>query len=88
MMLALLWLTASLPFVYAAQQEQHASASGQLSNTTEEKTESGTGSLSEYLHDHDPDTEYESFSFIYNWHDHVLLYDVFHGELISPPPEV
>ncbi len=68
MMLALAWLTISLPVVYAAQQmaqEKKTSQSAQqqsspeeetdsqLVNTTEEKTPSGSNSFSEEYHLHD-----------------------------------
>src|SRR5215217_2073448 len=62
MLLALAWLTVSLPFVYNSQQLQKELVketkaatpddnSNPLANTTEEKTENGTNTLSEYLHE-------------------------------------
>ena len=109
MMLVLVWLTVSAPFVTSfqmqmAEREQalHKDCDGgcnekdattecnPFANTTEEKTES-TSSLSfseEYLHDH-----YEIIHTIDDLlrHDncgHSALYIAFHGELLSPPPEV
>ena len=57
-------------------------------NTTEEKTESGAGSFSEYLHNTD-ELEHSLPGYL----RHVCsqssaLYIAFHGELLSPPPEV
>ena len=60
MIFALLWLTVSLPFVNYANQvavEQTSDTTEDNNSTqqnlpTEEKTESGSNSLSEYLHDH------------------------------------
>ena len=60
MIFALLWLTISLPFVNYAEQitaEQVCNSpednnSTQQNLPTEEKTESGSNSLSEFLHDH------------------------------------
>ena len=60
MIFALLWLTVSLPFVnYAKQVAQEQLCDNAENNTssqqnlpTEEKTESGSNSLSEFLHDH------------------------------------
>jgi hypothetical protein len=76
MILALLWLTVSTPFVYASQQEQaklekvsHTKAPpncneeespNPFGNSTEEKA-SGSSSLSEeYLHQHHHPEEYSS----------------------------
>jgi cytoskeletal protein RodZ len=104
MMLALAWLTISLPFVYSAQQvtetrQTTKSASpdtaateedsNPFANTTEEKTPNSVNTPSEeYLHDSHasenyitvPSTEYKV--------EHVSTYIAFHGELISPPPDI
>lgn len=96
MMLALLWLTISIPFVYNAQQKQAAIAlnyssdnsqndnSNPFSNTTEEKAPVQVSE--EYLH-----TEQEhhyTWITIRHYNNHrVDIYTAFHGELISPPPE-
>ncbi len=94
MMLALAWLTVSTPFVYASQQQVAAQkaadtkGSNPFANTTEEKTESGPNTLSEYLHD-----AHEHFQYVpaqqqnHKCHSSDLYY-AFHPELISPPPEV
>ena len=60
MVFALLWLTVSLPFVNYAEQVAKSQVCNSTDNSnstqqnlpTEEKTESGSNSLSEYLHDH------------------------------------
>ena len=104
MILALLWLTISLPFVYNNQQKQserdkieNTTSAAQnnddsinpFGNTTEEKNPNSSNSLSEeFLHHH----------FI---HDHFLsiapqsykclnvdTYTAYHGELDVPPPDL
>jgi hypothetical protein len=97
MLLALAWLTVSLPFVYAGQQkavaqEQPADAGSDencnpLSNTTEEKTESGANGLSEYLHQA-PAIEHAVFSISRQYNIHSAdTYIAFHPEFICPPPD-
>src|SRR4051812_24454100 len=58
MVIALLWLTISTPFVYASQevQKEHSQNKSLADNnpfagTTEERSESGMNTLSEYLHE-------------------------------------
>jgi hypothetical protein len=99
MLLALAWLTISLPFVYADQQaqkeaaqKQHASPittddSNTSSNTTEEKTANGTNLLSEYLHEmHHGEHTSELIIKSYPCHP-TDLYLAFHPEAICPPPD-
>ena len=98
MLVLLAWLTVSLPFVYADQQLQKANNlqqcnfpddnSNPLTNTTEEKTEGGVNSLSEYLHD--PHVmEHTSLIITKYYKCHASdLYFAYHPELLSPPPEV
>jgi hypothetical protein len=97
MIMALLWLTVSTPFVFASQQAQQneiqkqAGSDGDknpFSTTTEEKNESSVSTLSEYLHD----LTSTSHNFIvltrmYKCHTYSVYY-AYHPELISPPPEV
>ncbi|HEU4632526.1 MAG TPA: hypothetical protein VFS22_00990 [Flavisolibacter sp.] len=98
MTLALLWLTISTPFVneaYEIKKEiskqfpvpQSDEDANLFSNTTEEKNPNAN-SLSEYLHDTQP---FEKISIAltktYKCHSSDLYLD-YHGELISPPPEV
>ncbi len=97
MMLALTWLTISTPFVYASQQQvaaQKAKAgasteknSNPFTNTTEEKTESGNPTLSEYLHDVHVHLHYVAPPEQHNKCHSADLYHAFHPELISPPPD-
>lgn len=96
MIVALLWLTVSTPFVFKAQQEQKKEIQNQskqtdnnpFSNTTEEKNESGANTLSEYLHDH-PSLE-KNFILITRIYKRYpsSIYCEHHPELLSPPPEI
>lgn len=98
MLAALAWLTVSLPYAAKAQQEykQVCKQSGEhkaddntnpLSNTNEEKTESGVSLLSEYLHEA---TVIERH-FVTLSTSHVCrpsaLYLAYHPDLVIPPPE-
>ncbi len=100
MLLALAWLTVSLPFVYDSQQAQKAAmekqstkagsddSSNPLTNTTEEKTENGVNTLAEYLHEsHHSDHPSSLIITSYKYHSSDL-YIAFHPELICPPPDV
>lgn len=101
MMLALSWLTISLPIVYAAQQtaeQKKAIKSGATSseeesdnplvNTTEEKTPGNSSSFSEeYLHDaHSSEHFVTELSIEYRI-EHFSTYIAFYGDLESPPPD-
>lgn len=99
MLLALAWLTVSLPFVYAQQQKPKAAIEKQtdnistdeetnsLSNTTEEKSENSNTTLSEYLHE----LHYAGYtgSLVVKKHnDHTAdVYIAFHPDYICPPPD-
>lgn len=98
MIVALLWLTVSLPYVYRAQ--QHAitwSSSGEnnhpcqpenpFADTTEEKALSGTSFSEEYLHDRNDITGITDTKLNHFHGHHYDIYVAFHGELISPPPD-
>ena len=62
--------------------------SNPLSNSNEEKTESGVNTLSEYLHEiHITNQPVSILDKYYKCHSSDL-YFAFHPELISPPPEV
>lgn len=105
MMLALAWLTVSLPFVYASRQaakstfsvnknttadnNEKEDTSNPFANTTEEKTSGSVNTLSEeYLHDaHSSDEDFSVPSTEYKV-EHASTYIAFHGELISPPPDL
>ena len=102
MILALLWLTISAPFVIAAQQdlvkqEKTVNANSPLAgneeetanpfgNTTEEKSPSSSSFSEEYLHDHHQ-SEY-LFSIASKFHkcEDADTYVAYHGELLVPPP--
>jgi hypothetical protein len=96
MILSLLWLTVSTPYVNAAQQlkKETEKKSGRstdntnpFSNTTEEKNESSVNTLSEYLHDYSQEEPVPVIvQKFYKCHSSDL-YFAFHPELISPPPE-
>jgi hypothetical protein len=101
MILALLWLTVSTPFVYASQQElakhtklvtQSSNCSNEeesanpFGNSTEEKAPSGSSLSEEYLHDHHTTDHF--FSIVTQFHkcENAGTYVAFHGELLVPPP--
>lgn len=97
MIMALLWLTVSTPFVFKTQREQKKEIQKQskqtednnpFSNTTEEKNESSANTLSEYLHDH-PSLE-NNFTILTRLYKRYPsnIYCEHHPELVSPPPEV
>jgi len=96
MIVALLWLTVSIPFVNAAQEQQKAAverSGGQdrntnpFSGTNEEKSETGVNMLQEYLHEtHTTEHHFIIVSNPFKCHS-ADLYFAFHPELISPPPE-
>lgn len=96
MMLALFWLTISVPFVYAAEQAIKSKTnqatgtceeSNPFANTTEEKNESSTNAISEYLIDQlHPEDFFILIVKFYKCHP-ADTYFAFHSELISPPPE-
>lgn len=102
MVLALLWLTVSAPFVVATQQEiakqdkmakvtsplagNEEEAANPFGNTTEEKAPSSSSFSEEYLHDHHK-AEY-FFSIVSQYHkcEDDGTYVAYHGELLVPPP--
>lgn len=99
MIVTLLWLTISLPFIYASQQEQEVYCQTNSMNddlpesedlpfngTTEEKAESGFSSLSEYLHHMHELSHLAGSSYKHNCSHSFSVYVAFHGELLCPPP--
>lgn len=98
MILALAWLTVSLPYIYAQRQAQKAVAekscasgaeddNNPLQNSTEEKTESGAATPSEYLHDtHTHEHPLRLVTTIYK-QPPSGLYVAFHPEAVCPPPD-
>jgi hypothetical protein len=102
MMLVLAWLTISIPFVYAAQENIQAKSkttastttnseeksNNPFANTTEEKTPGNSNSLSEeYIHEpHSIEHFQTEFSRQYKI-EQFSTYIAFYGELLSPPPD-
>jgi hypothetical protein len=102
MILTLLWLTVSTPFVYASQQEAHSEQCDSdglpiggneeeggkpLTNTTEEKKPGNSNSFSEeYLHDHHVEEYPLSIASQYAKCENESDYVAYHGELLVPPP--
>lgn len=102
MILALLWLTISAPFVIAAQQKiakqdtatnsasplagNEEEAANPFGNTTEEKAPSSSTFSEEFLHDHHKADYF--FSIISRYHkcEDAGTYVAYHGELLVPPP--
>jgi|SRR5688572_13532895 hypothetical protein len=102
MILALLWLTMSAPFVNAGQQLQakyntadtgsplagtEEEAANPFGNTTEEKAP-GTSFSEEFLHDHHKAEHFLSITAQYHKAENTDLYTAFHGELLVPPPNI
>jgi len=98
-MLALLaWLTVCLPLVTKSQNAAKAQTeqtsndtkednSNPLTNTNEEKSESGTSLLSEYLHEVlQHERHFITLTTYYKCHPSDI-YIAFHPEMIIPPPE-
>ena len=102
MILALLWLTISIPFVYASQQElakesksiskssplssNEEESSNPFSNSTEEKTPSSSSLTEEFLHDHHVADLFFSVNKVFYACEDAGTYIAFHGELLVPPP--
>jgi hypothetical protein len=104
MILALLWLTISAPFVQASQQElskqlSSADASSPIdnneeetnpfgNNTEEKKPNSGNSFSEEYLHDLHADEHFFSITGRKHSHENSGVYTAFHGEVQVPPPNI
>jgi hypothetical protein len=102
MVLALLWLTVSTPFVFSSQQQlanqckiagTNAPYSGSeeetgnpLSNTNEEKNPNSTSFSEEYLHNHHQDNHFSLSNLQFHKCLDADIYIAFHGELLVPPP--
>ena len=102
LILALAWLTVSLPFVYESQRQlaQHSKslcgsstcsneeeAANTLGNTTEEKAPSSINSASEeYLHDNHIAEYFTSLASQNHKCENSGIYNAFHGEVHVPPP--
>jgi hypothetical protein len=102
MMLALLWLTVSAPFIYASQQQlikagiiaggdnpftaAEEETSKSVDTSTEEKTPSNPFA-EEYLHHHHTEEFFSSSISRYHKLENAGAYIAFHGELLVPPPD-
>ena len=101
MILALLWLTVSAPFVYAGQQkiakfaksvntDNSNSANEEESSNpfsgSEEKVPSNSTLSEEYLHDHHEAEMVFIIQMQYHKTHDAGTYNAFHGELLVPPP--
>lgn len=103
MLASLIWLTMSLPFVYEAQQQlskekiaassaapsDKQDANNPFANTTEEKAPTNVNPIAEeYLHHTDFSSYYFPIHISHNKSGDVATYTAFHGELLSPPPDL
>lgn len=102
MILALVWLTVSSPFVYAAQQElakQHKiekpaspltgseeESSNPFGNSTEEKAPGNSSLSEEYIHSNQKIHLFFSIATQYHKCENADTYIAYHGELLVPPP--
>lgn len=101
MMMTLLWLTVSVPFVYAGQQdlakqqlgatdspltENEEDSTNPFGNSTEEKAPSSNSFSEEYLHEHTVNGHLFSSRLQYYKCDDAEAYIAYHGELLVPPP--
>ena len=101
MILALLWLTVSIPYVFNAQKQllsqekqqpvpvnsqQEEVAADPVASTTEEKTPGTGNTLSEFLHEIELLKHPSRNLTRYFMYIRSSLYIAFHGELLVPPP--
>lgn len=101
MIVALLWLTISTPFVYRAQQalasQQHKATdqsncqgneeeSNPFGNSTEEKAPSASVVSEEFLHDCHLSHYFGIQTISFYKRENAGTYIAFHGELHVPPP--
>ena len=102
MAMSLLWLTVSLPFVYYVQVQQETCTKSDpgtnnypdteeanpFANATEEKAPSSVNLSEEYIH-HCQEQCHICNDTLTLTHKHSCpIYVAFHGELLSPPPEM
>lgn len=102
MMLTLLWLTISTPFLIASQQELAKQqkvlsvdspvndcadeTDDNSNNNIEEKVPSGNNLSEEFLHVHHTTHYFFSLISLYHKLENSDTYIAFHGELLVPPP--
>ena len=94
MILMLLWLTVSAPFVFAAQQElakqenRSCTTSPLAASEEESKAPSGTSFSEEFLHHHDKAELFAAIIKRSHGLENADTYHAFHGEQLVPPPDV
>ncbi len=104
MVITLLWLTVSTPFVVAAQQlfyQQDELANAQNPNSNEEESSNPLGSNAEgkasvnstsfseeYLHEHHVIHHFPPTALQHYQSVNAGTYTAYHGELLVPPPNV
>jgi hypothetical protein len=102
MIVALLWLTVSTPFVFASEQHfakyskstqttdnlpgNEEESANPFGNSTEEKRPGNNSFSEEYLHDTGSDDPVGSIILRYHKCENADTYHAFHGELLVPPP--
>jgi len=97
MVLTLLWLTVSTPFIVEVQKELHATQStAPVEKSQEDNTNPFSGlneersseiSISEYLHHSAAIVGTHSYDLEHGDSEGTRIYIAFYGELLSPPPE-
>lgn len=99
MMLTLLWFMVCTPFVAAQQIEQQKiekqtdkeasdnDSTNSLTGSSEEKSENGVNTLSEYLHEYHLTLHHPEELIEHKKCTAAHLYLAYHPELLSPPPE-
>jgi hypothetical protein len=103
MILSLIWLTVSIPFIYSSQQQlaqnvafhvddpalggSDEETTNPLSNTTEEKNPNSNSFSEEYLHDNHTSDGFFMTALLIHNCENVAEYVAFHGELLVPPPD-
>jgi hypothetical protein len=100
MIISLVWLTVSLPFVFQAMNAHHPEHSACTDcplpsddeelpvNASEEKSPVNNGAQEEYLHYQNEGLILASQFLTHSAGHHASVYIAYHGELLSPPPEV
>ncbi len=97
MIMTLLWLTVSTPFIFSvqkelrnapfsAEQQANEESTNPFSGLNEEKT-NNANTLSEYLHEHLHLPVPGIPVLEHNGNTTSLIYIAYYGELLSPPPE-
>lgn len=102
MIVSLLWLTVSAPFVFSARQELAKQDKSGVATTpfsdneeespfgssTEEKAPTANSFSEEYIHDHHADHYFLSLARQYHNCGNAGTYIAYHGELLVPPPDM